>query len=127
MRTRNDKQKVAIVTDSAVCLPSCLIQEYDIHIVPFQLIWDGNAYLDGEEMGPSEFSRRFGQDGKHPTTAQPLPQSFANVYERVTQEMTQRVWKRFRCEELYTVEFTPVRDPHTGPGIPGVASCLQEG
>jgi fatty acid-binding protein DegV len=48
MQPQSDKQKVAIVTDSAVCLPSSVIREYDIHVVPFQLIWNGNAYLDGE-------------------------------------------------------------------------------
>jgi DegV family protein with EDD domain len=40
------------------------------------------------------------------------------------EEMAQRVQERFHCEELYTVEFTPVMGAHTGPGVLGVAFCL---
>ncbi|MEA3408113.1 MAG: DegV family protein [Chloroflexota bacterium] len=86
MQPQSRKQRVAIVTDSAVCLPAPLIQEYDIHIIPYQLIWNGKVYLDGEDMMPSEFFERFGRDGNYPTTAQPLPQSFADTYERVAQQ-----------------------------------------
>ncbi|MEA3406526.1 MAG: DegV family protein [Chloroflexota bacterium] len=67
-------------------MPAPLIQEYDIHIIPYQLIWDGKVYLDLEDMMPSEFFERFGRDGNYPTTAQPLPKSFADTYERVAQQ-----------------------------------------
>jgi DegV family protein with EDD domain len=44
-----------------------------------------------------------------------------------TKELVQRVRERFRCKELYMVEFTPVMGAHTGPGVLGVAFCLEGG
>ncbi len=86
MQPQDHKQKVGIVTDSSVCLARSLVQEYDIHIIPFQLLWDGEVYLDGEDMTRPEFFQRLSQDGDPPTTAQPLPESFAEMYEKVAQE-----------------------------------------
>ncbi len=33
--------KIAIVTDSAACLPAALARSLDIHVIPFELVWDG--------------------------------------------------------------------------------------
>ena len=75
--------RVAIVTDSAACVPADLLERYAIEVIPYQLIWDGQAFLDGVDITPSEFFRRFRHSDTYPTTAQPTPQSFINVYSRL--------------------------------------------
>ena len=62
-----------VITDSAACVPAELVQEYGIQVVPYQLIWDGQVYLDGQDMVPDEFYRRFRTARTYPTTATPTP------------------------------------------------------
>jgi fatty acid-binding protein DegV len=37
------------------------------------------------------------------------------------QELLEQITDRFRCEEIFITEFTPVMGTHTGPGLFGVA------
>ena len=48
----------------------------------------------------------------------------ADVTEEAEQ-MAQQVQERFDCLEFSISEFTPVMGAHTGPGIIGVAFCLE--
>lgn len=74
-----------IVTDSAACVPADLVRRYGIEVVPYQLIWDGQVYLDGQDMTPDEFYRRFRSSRTYPTTATPTLGQFAALYTRVTE------------------------------------------
>ena len=78
--------KIAIVTDSAACIPPAFVQKYDIRIVRYQLIWDGQTYLDGQGLTHAEFYRRFRESQTYPTTAQPTLGSFVEVYAELAQE-----------------------------------------
>lgn len=49
----------------------------------------------------------------------------ADVLEEA-RSMAREAEKRFRCIELLISEFTPVVGAHTGPGIIGLAYCLEE-
>lgn len=73
-------QRIAIVTDSAACVPEALRQEYDIRVVPYRLIWNGATYLDGRDLTPAEFYQRFRTCKTYPTTAQPSLSDFLDVY-----------------------------------------------
>jgi fatty acid-binding protein DegV len=46
---------VAIVVDSACCLPPDLIRRWNITLVPHELIIDGRSYRDGVDISPGEF------------------------------------------------------------------------
>lgn len=37
--------KIAVVTDSFACVPQDPERQYNIHVVPFQVIWDGHGHL----------------------------------------------------------------------------------
>jgi len=76
---------VAILTDSAACVPPALAQEYGIEIVPFQLIWDGEVYLDGQGLTPAEFYRRFRASSTYPTTATPTLGQFIAAFQRAAE------------------------------------------
>lgn len=78
--------KIAVVTDSAACLPPALVQELDIHLVPFELVWDGVAYRDGVDITPTEFYRRFRTAESYPLTSQPALGDFAKLYAQLAAE-----------------------------------------
>ncbi|MBC7255589.1 MAG: DegV family protein [Chloroflexi bacterium] len=77
---------IAIVTDSAACLPPALAQEYGIYIVPYELVWDGETYLDGQDITPQEFYRLFRTRPTYPTTASPTIGRFVEAFQRAAQE-----------------------------------------
>ncbi|HEM61049.1 MAG TPA: DegV family protein [Chloroflexi bacterium] len=76
--------KIAVVTDSVACVPEELQEAYDIHVVPFHVIWDGQEYRDGVDLTPTEFYRLFGQNKSYPTTSQPSLADFVRVYARLS-------------------------------------------
>jgi len=78
--------KIAIVTDSAACLPMELVQKYGIHIVPFGLIFGQRVYRDGVDITPNEFYHLLVKANDLPTTSQPSVGDFARVYERLSRE-----------------------------------------
>ncbi|MBI9042833.1 MAG: DegV family protein [Anaerolineaceae bacterium] len=75
--------KVIIVTDSTVGLDSESIQGYPIYIVPLQVIWGEHSYLDGVDITTQQFYERLVQDDLTPSTSQPSPADFINIYKRL--------------------------------------------
>jgi DegV family protein with EDD domain len=71
---------VAIVTDSTADLPPQLIKQKLIRVVPLTLNFEGRSLLDGVDIKPSEFYRKLPNATTHPTTSQPSPGQFAEVY-----------------------------------------------
>ena len=51
-----------------------------ITVVPLTLNFDGQSLLDGIDIRPDEFYRRLHSVTRHPTTSQPSPGQFADVY-----------------------------------------------
>ncbi len=83
---RGSMAKVAIVTDSAACLPEPLLHQYDIHVVPFGLIWGREMFRDGVDMTPVEFYQRLRESPVLPTTSQPSIGEFLAMYRRLAEE-----------------------------------------
>jgi DegV family protein with EDD domain len=77
--------KIAIVTDSVACVPTDLVEEYDIHVVPFHVLWDGDDFKDGVDLTPAEFYRLFGENKAYPTTSQPSLADFVRTYARLSE------------------------------------------
>ncbi len=75
-----NNRAVAIVTDSTADLPSQLVKTRGITVVPLTLNFEGRSLLDGVEIRPSEFYRKLPNATTHPTTSQPSPGRFAEVY-----------------------------------------------
>lgn len=77
--------KIAIVTDSAACLPERLINQYGIHVVPFRLIWGREIFQDGVDMTSPEFYRRLRESPTLPTTSQPSIGQLLTLYRSLAQ------------------------------------------
>ena len=73
------RRPVAFVSDTACDLPDELVLQYDIGLVPTQLIVDERAYRDRLELTSAEFFQRL-RAGQPATTSQPTPQAFADAY-----------------------------------------------
>lgn len=73
--------KIGIVTDSTADLPSWLLEEHQIRVVPTILVLDGREYADGIGITREEFYNRLPAFRISPTTAAPSIGDFAAPYE----------------------------------------------
>lgn len=71
---------ICIVTDSTADIPSKLIEEYGITVVPLSVTIDGTTFVDGD-ITMAEFFRRMAVAKKLPTTSQPSVGAFIEAYE----------------------------------------------
>jgi DegV family protein with EDD domain len=77
---------IGIVTDSTCDLPAEIIAEYGISVVPLYINFGDQSYLDGIELSREEFYARLPDCDPPPTTAIPGPQTFLQIYEKLTTE-----------------------------------------
>lgn len=77
--------KIAIVTDSTADLPKKIINEYNISIVPLKVFLDDEVFKDGIDLTPQEFYQKLEKTDKLPTTSQPSPGEFVEVYNKLGQ------------------------------------------
>ncbi len=75
-----------IVTDSTADLPPELAKELDITVVPVYVRFGDKVYRDRVDMSEDEFYQRLLHDPIHPSTTQPTPQDFIEVYRKLSQE-----------------------------------------
>ena len=75
--------KTAVVTDSAASLPPDAADRP--HVVPMQLILDGQEIRDGIDLAPAEFYRKLPSLAEPPTTAAPAPQSYLDAFEKAVE------------------------------------------
>lgn len=77
---------IKIVTDSTADLPPEIAKEQDISVVPLYLRFGQEVFRDMVDIDQDEFYRRLTQSNIHPSTTQPSPQDFANVYKELEKE-----------------------------------------
>jgi uncharacterized protein len=73
------RRPIAFVSDTACDLPDELVLQYDIKLVPTQLIVDERPYRDRLELTSAEFFQRL-RAGHNATTSQPTPQAFTDAF-----------------------------------------------
>lgn len=77
---------VKIVTDSSADLPAELAKELGITVVPLYVRFGSQVYRDRIDITEDEFYQRLQHDPVHPSTTQPSPQDFINVYQKLAPE-----------------------------------------
>jgi DegV family protein with EDD domain len=75
---------VRIVTDSTADLPPKLVKELGITVVPVYVRFGEEVYLDGVDISGDEFYQRLENTKVHPSTVQPGPQDFLEVYRKLS-------------------------------------------
>ena len=76
---------VAVVVDSTADIPQAMRDEYDISVVPLSIMFGNETFLDGVDMTSDQFYKRLAEGSVHPSSSQPSPGAFAEVYERLAQ------------------------------------------
>ncbi len=74
------RSRIALVTDSACDLSAELIDHHQIHMLPINLFFGENHYLDKITIRPEQFYRRLDQSVDYPTTAQVNEMAFKHLY-----------------------------------------------
>lgn len=75
--------KVATVTDSTAYIPVEASNGYNIQSVPLQIIWGSETLKDGIDITPNQFFDRLSNSKTVPTTSQPSPAAFKEIYEKL--------------------------------------------
>ena len=71
---------IRIVTDSSSDLPPELARQWDITVVPCNVVVGDVNYKDGVDISPDEFYRKLVASPQLPTTSQPSAADFQTVY-----------------------------------------------
>ena len=82
---------VAVVTDSTAYLPSALVDEYGIEVVPLYVVLAGRSGREGFDIGPGDVARALSVRGQHVSTSRPTPGDFVAVYRRCLDAGADRV------------------------------------
>ncbi len=83
--------RIAIVTDSTADIPADLVRELDIKVIPLAVHFGGKAYLDRVDITNQEFYDYIGTAKTLPTTSQPSPAQYMDVYRACREEGAERV------------------------------------
>ncbi|MFC1724834.1 DAK2 domain-containing protein [candidate division KSB1 bacterium] len=90
MKKQNDTQfhrkyKIALLTDSSCDLPDEIMDKYQIHMVPLNIVYKENQFLDKLTMKHGEFYKILQEDQEnYPTSSQPSVKTFENFYSELT-------------------------------------------
>jgi DegV family protein with EDD domain len=74
---------VSLVTDSTAYLPKDWVEKFNIPIAPSLVIWDGEELRDYFDLTADEFFSRLANSESLPTTSQPSPAVFKEIYEEL--------------------------------------------
>jgi len=138
------KPKVAVVVDSTATLPQELRDEYDIHVIPQILNWEGETYRDGVDITPTEFYERLKSAKELPTTSQPSTGEFFEIFGEIAKTyesivgvfISEYLSGTYACAsaaaemmEDYPIEIVDSRSASMGLGFMAVtaARSIQEG
>ena len=78
--------KIAIVTDSTAYIPQEILQGLPVFTIPLHVIWGDETYKDNVDITQKVFYERLGSLKIMPSTSQPSPQEFVELYENIAKE-----------------------------------------
>lgn len=74
------KYNIALVTDSIADLPEEIMDKYQIHLLPLNLVMEGTSYLDKRTMTAEIFYDILDDLEEYPSSAQPSPKVIEHLY-----------------------------------------------
>ncbi|MFH1381301.1 MAG: DegV family protein [Chloroflexota bacterium] len=80
---------VKVVTDSLSDITSDLAQKLAVTVVPLTVLFGHESFLDRVTITTDKFYDRLAHDSIWPTTTQPSPAAFADVYNKLAEETDQ--------------------------------------
>lgn len=77
---------VKIITDSSAYLPQAYVDQYNIHVLPLTLHFEGKDYRDGVDISAKEFYTLMRDTGKLATTSQVTEYAFEQAFKQFLDE-----------------------------------------
>ncbi len=84
-QTTEKKRTIALVTDSSCDLSHSLQIQHQVHTVPVRIHFGETMHIDKVTISPLEFYHQLQHSKIHPTTSQPSPGDFKEMYEYLAQ------------------------------------------
>lgn len=78
------KYEIALVTDSIADVPKEIIDKYQVHMFPLNLVFDGTTYLDKVTITPEIFYPLLDESAEYPKSAQPNQKVLEQYLEALT-------------------------------------------
>ncbi|GAA3407034.1 DegV family protein [Paenibacillus hodogayensis] len=78
--------KIRVVTDSTSDIPEPLRKQYGIEMVPLKVHFGTETFYDAVTIQPSQFYEKLPTASALPTTSQPSPADFLDIYKKLSQE-----------------------------------------
>ncbi|KUK45852.1 MAG: hypothetical protein XD73_1269, partial [Anaerolinea thermophila] len=75
--------KIVVITDSTAYIPEDITKELNIKVIPLHVIWGDKVYRDGVDLKVEEFYPMLKDSKTLPTTSQPSPQEFIDIYKPI--------------------------------------------
>jgi DegV family protein with EDD domain len=76
---------IKLVTDSTAYLPKDIVEQYDIRVVPLNVLFGTKSYQEGIDLGYEQFYRMLADVDELPTTSQPAAGDFMTVYSELVE------------------------------------------
>ena len=77
---------VRVVTDSVADLPTEVVEELGITVVPLSIRFGEKVYRDGVDLTADQFYERLQSSKVFPSTSVPSPQAFVEAYDRLAED-----------------------------------------
>ena len=78
--SHNRKSKIALVTDSSCDLPQQVIDDYQIHVIPFNLSFGESIFLDKISITPQQFYTLLRTSKEHPRSSLPPLKTAQSIF-----------------------------------------------
>ena len=69
------------MTDSTCDIPEAWRKKYEITVLPLTIVFGEKQLLDGVDISAEAFYERLVTDKYHPTTSQPSPKDFSDIFQ----------------------------------------------
>jgi DegV family protein with EDD domain len=80
------RHEVRVVTDSTADLPSGIAKDLGVLVAPLTVNFEDGSYLDGVDLSRDAFYAKLAACRVPPSTSQPSPESFLELYEELSWE-----------------------------------------
>ncbi|WP_187296236.1 DegV family protein [Tepidibacter mesophilus] len=72
---------IKLITDSSCDLPEYIIKKYNISVIPLNILFDEDSYLDGVDITKKEFYEKMRNEPNLPKTSSPSPNRFVKEFQ----------------------------------------------
>ncbi|MGH2607813.1 MAG: DegV family protein, partial [Tepidiformaceae bacterium] len=108
---------VRVVTDSTCDLPSDLVRELNITVVPLTVVFGEESFRDGVDIDSTTFFDRLSQAKDLPRTSQPSVEAFREAYAAAGSDASDVVSIHISARLSGTINAASIAREEMAPGL----------